>query len=110
MSYCNDGTFYMNPVHNQNKPNKQKHLVYLILLLHTDCGTDIRLDNGRANFTGRRTTFGESIPVVCDAGFRLNGNKIITCLANGTWNTLPVCEQIGKWIFRHQRQCHKCIK
>ena len=36
------------------------------------------------------------VPVNCDDGYEINGNKFITCLFNGDWSSV-ICQPKGKF-------------
>lgn len=54
------------------------------------------IENGNINFTGMDTTFGKSVPVSCDIGYKRKGDPHITCLEDGSWRTSVSCEIVGK--------------
>nr|BAR45633.1 limulus clotting factor C-like [Hasarius adansoni] len=52
--------------------------------------------NGRLVFSGNDLVEGVSAEVECSQGYRLVGQKILTCLAGGKWNhELPLCEELA---------------
>ena len=54
------------------------------------------MNNGQFNFTGRKTTFNQTVPVECDLGYEVHGNWEITCLSNGTWSRDTACHIKGR--------------
>ena len=69
------------------------HLFFV--LLKTDCGKNVTIPNGQANFTNVQTTYKQSVPVNCVTGYELTGGTTIECLADGTWSKTTTCEIIG---------------
>lgn len=57
-----------------------------------DCGTMYPLYYGFVNFSGKATTYTEKIAVTCAKGYKIEGDREITCLGNGTWSTHTVCK------------------
>ena len=53
------------------------------------------LDHGFANFDGRDTTFGHSVPVICNKGYEILGDPEITCQDSGKWSSAPYCHIEG---------------
>ena len=67
-------------------------------LLLSDCGRDVTVAHGIVDFIDGISTYGHSVPVICDTGYEINGNHRIECLANGTWSSLPTCQITGMKI------------
>lgn len=45
-----------------------------------------------------RYQYGESVVVSCKSGYKITGNKYLTCLVSGHWNeSIPLC--VGKREF-----------
>ena len=65
-----------------------------------DCGDVYELNHGHVNFTGRITTYGETIPVTCNVGYNLAGDTGITCLDTSFWSTTTRCEIVGQYKYR----------
>ena len=65
------------------------------LLCFVDCG-NVSIINGQALLSDGNTTYGHSVPVICDTGFKLRGERFITCLEDGKWSAVPDCDIIGK--------------
>ena len=63
----------------------------------TDCGTDYHLENGHVNFTGRPTLINHTVPVLCDDGYYIQGDRYITCLSDGTWSQYTRCRSTSKY-------------
>ena len=61
-----------------------------------DCGTKYSIDHGYADFIGKTTTFNNTVPIVCDAGYDLIGDPYTTCQPDGTWSQNTVCKIKGK--------------
>ena len=61
----------------------------MAIFIVVDCGDPGTPANG--NTTGTSTTFGSVVTHACDEGFLLVGADERECLANGTWEPLPVC-------------------
>ncbi|XP_052807627.1 sushi, von Willebrand factor type A, EGF and pentraxin domain-containing protein 1-like [Mya arenaria] len=57
-----------------------------------DCG-DPSPANGSAN-NPKGTTYGEVALIVCDEGFVINGQTLITCNPGSTWSSYPKCVSI----------------
>ena len=66
-----------------------------------DCGRDVRIPNGQVDFINALTTYGESVPVICDRGYELKGDRNIKCLANSSWSSSTVCEIKGMLGYVH---------
>ena len=58
-----------------------------------DCGSPPSITNGSPG-TPTSTTLGGTVTYSCSDGFILSGSAMISCLATGSWSTLPSC--IGK--------------
>ena len=67
-----------------------------MFVLNLDCGKSLTIDNGQANFTNVLTTPGNSVPVICDLGYKLTGGTEIECQENGLWSQTVSCEIVGK--------------
>ena len=65
-------------------------------VMFVDCGNNVSIINGQALFPDGNTTYGHSVPVLCDTGFKLRSELFITCQADGTWSAAPDCDIIGK--------------
>lgn len=65
---------------------------------YIDCGYNFTLAHGQANFTYAKTTYKETVPVVCDQGYKLHGGLSTECLEDGTWSQHVSCEMIGKHL------------
>ena len=61
----------------------------------SDCGSEYVLDHGFANFDGRDTTFGHSVPVICNKGYEILGDPEITCQDSGKWSSATYCHIEG---------------
>ena len=64
-------------------------------LFFIDCGFAASVDHGSIDFTNANTTYGQSVPVTCDTGYKLTGGSSVECLIDGTWSKLTTCEIIG---------------
>ena len=62
-----------------------------LLLVLTDCGNEFSLDNGQVDFTGKQTTYGETVLVTCNVGYSIHGTGHITCQADGSWGGNGEC-------------------
>ena len=60
-----------------------------------DCGTNYTLPHGYVNFTGKATTYNQSIPVLCELGYKIDGKDHIKCLDNGQWSEETECTKTG---------------
>ena len=55
----------------------------------------MQIANGLVNFTNVLTTFGQTLPAVCNKGHKLSGGSIIRCEVDGEWKTTATCEIVG---------------
>ena len=62
----------------------------------SDCGSELVVENGYVEFSGKPTTFGSIIAVTCSDGYKNQGEDHITCLANGTWTKHTACQIRGE--------------
>ena len=62
----------------------------------SDCGATVTITNGFVNFTKVLTTFGQTLPIVCEKGYKHSGGSTIRCEADGEWKTTASCEIIGQ--------------
>ena len=60
-------------------------------IFFTDCGAKYFLPNGEAQFTGSKTTFNQTVHVICSSGFIIIGDKYINCLSDGRWSNNTFC-------------------
>lgn len=72
-------------------------------LFHLDCGNTTTIDNGQVYFSGVQTTYGQTVPVTCNTGYKLTGGTSIECLHDGSWSTSTTCEMIG--LYFHMLLC-----
>ena len=79
-------------VHLSFKPLSNRILMIFFI---SDCGSSVTIDNGQANFTDALTTYGQSVSVICNLGYRRTGGTKIECLADGTWSKSVTCELVG---------------
>ena len=56
----------------------------------SDCGSDHSIANAHIDFGGL-TIFGHTVPVTCNDGYKLQGDRYIKCLADGTWSKTVSC-------------------
>ena len=70
-------------------------MYYCCMLLYTvvDCGSPPSITNGSPG-TPTSTMFGGTVTYSCSDGLSISGSAMISCLATGSWTTLPSC--IGK--------------
>ncbi len=62
------------------------------------CGNPLNVANGMViNSTG--TSFGETTTYNCNTGYSLSGSAKVTCLASGSWSSVPSC--IGMLYFKN---------
>ena len=61
----------------------------------SDCGTSVTINNGFVNFTSVQTTFGQTVPILCNEGFELSGGSSLKCETNGKWTTTAACDITG---------------
>ena len=64
-------------------------------MLLTDCKNTFHLEHGHAEFSGDVTPYGGMVPVVCSEGYEIEGDHVITCLADGNWSTSTSCRVKG---------------
>ncbi|XP_060591771.1 sushi, von Willebrand factor type A, EGF and pentraxin domain-containing protein 1-like [Ruditapes philippinarum] len=50
--------------------------------------------NAQATLTENKTTYGETAVVSCYDGYQPGGSYLVSCLANGTWETWPECTKV----------------
>ena len=62
----------------------------------TDCGKNETIAHGQIDFTNADTTYGQSVPVTCDTGYKLFGGHTIQCLADGQWSKTVRCDIKGE--------------
>ena len=60
-------------------------------IFFTDCGAKYVLPNGEVQFTGSKTTFNQTVHVICSSGFIIIGDKYLRCLSDGTWSNNTFC-------------------
>jgi hypothetical protein len=58
---------------------------------YSDCGSPLNVTNGNLQYIA--TTFGSTASLVCVRGY--NGNRTISCLETGSWETPPRCSIKG---------------
>ena len=68
----------------------------MIFISLPDCGRVATVANGSVDFSNALTTYGQSVPVSCNIGFRRIGGTSIECLADGTWSKTVNCELVGR--------------
>ena len=61
----------------------------------SDCGNSVTITNGFVNFTNVQTTFGQTVPILCNEGYRLSGGSSVKCETSGKWTTTAFCEITG---------------
>ena len=80
--------------------SEMNSFVFLFLLNTADCGIDILIENGIANFTNAGTTYGQFAPIICNEGYELTAGTHTECLSDGTWSTTSTFQPIGMfWLF-----------
>ena len=66
------------------------------------CPTLPNVTNGYFDQNGTIHTFGDQILLICDPGYEILGNAVISCNASGEWNTsLPSCQRIDCPLLPH---------
>ena len=65
---------------------------YVVFL---DCGSKYKLEHGSLDFSGQDTTYNKTLQATCEDGYEIRGDNKITCLANGTWSSGPLCRAKG---------------
>jgi len=48
-----------------------------------------------ANTIGQQYVFEDTVEIQCSAGYLLEGDANVTCLANGSWSNIPVCRNVS---------------
>jgi hypothetical protein len=69
----------------------------------SDCGIP-NLVNAEATLSENKTTYGETAVVSCYDGYQPGGSYLVSCLANGTWETWPECTSVGNYISKGSRK------
>ena len=59
--------------------------------LIVDCGDKLSVANGQVEFKGKNTFVSHKVPVKCNEGYKIQGDKEITCLPTGSWSTGTSC-------------------
>ena len=67
-------------------------------MIFADCGKNYTLENGVINFGDNDTTVGSKFAVKCDTGYKVDGDKYISCGLNGNWSGSSKCVEIGENI------------
>ena len=63
----------------------------MLCLYSSDCGNRYTVDHGHVKFKGQDTTYKNSASISCDAGYTLQGDSEVTCLADGSWSQFSRC-------------------
>jgi hypothetical protein len=69
----------------------------------SDCGIP-NPGNAQATLTENKTTYGETAVVSCYDGYQPGGSYLVSCLANGTWETWPECTSVGNYISKGSKK------
>ena len=70
---------------------------YLIgLSIFSDCSTNYTIPHAHLNFTGLSVTYSSMVPISCEKGYQLHGEKNIKCLPAGVWSNTSICQVKSK--------------
>ena len=72
-------------------------MTLVLFYLVTDCGKKYIIENGKVDFERKNTKYKSKIPVKCNKGYALLGEKEITCQKNGRWSERTMCRLLGKY-------------
>ena len=53
------------------------------------------IPNGTVNVGNTHTTFGQTLSIMCEVGYELEGGHVIKCQADGIWRTTASCKVKG---------------
>ena len=87
--------FFLYIMHVLHFPFRSLSNRVLMIFFTPDFGSSVTIDNGQANFTDALTTYGQSVPVICNLGYRRTGGTNIEYTADGTWSKSVTCELGG---------------
>ena len=74
---------------------------------YLDCGPLTNPTNGTVD-TSAGTTAGNTATYSCNTGYNLDGNSVVQCRTDGTWNgTAPRC--LSNIIINCNADCYKSI-
>ena len=67
-------------------------------LFSAACHTLFHLEHGHVDYVGEDTTFGSTIPIVCNEGYEIQGQDHIYCGEDGIWIGSIACRPAGNTI------------
>ena len=74
---------------------KELFITILYQLVVVDCGPPPAADtNGAVVTPNPGTTFGSTVTYMCNVGYALLGGATLTCQADGTWGSAPLCREL----------------
>ena len=74
---------------------KELFITILYQLVVVDCGPPPAADtNGAVGAPNPGTTFGSTVSYTCDIGYAPLGSTTLTCQADGTWGSAPLCREL----------------
>ena len=76
----------------------------IILSYNSDCGNKYVPNHGHVDYAGKPTTYGQTLPVICEDGYQIHGKPQVTCMSDGTWSSDSSCTIKGK------SRCNRCTK
>ncbi|XP_052783270.1 uncharacterized protein LOC128219502 [Mya arenaria] len=54
----------------------------------------LKLNIGNGSISDETNEFGDIVQVQCNDNYTLTGNSEVRCLANGSWDDVPICEKV----------------
>ena len=70
-----------------------------VYLFFAACHSNYSVLNGHVRYTDRRIIYNETVPVVCDSGYEVQGKGFARCLANGSWSNDTWCRIKGMLVY-----------
>ena len=75
---------------------RDRHIDISLCLVIIDCLKMSQPENGRVTYHYNSTSYTNVALNNCDEGFKLEGESVLSCLANGNWSgNVPVCKKTG---------------
>ena len=70
-----------------------------VYLFFAACHSNYSVLNGHVRYTDRRIIYNETVPVVCDSGYEVQGKGFARCLANGSLSNDTWCRIKGMLVY-----------